>query len=659
MTLEAPDALDARLAALDGVEGEARVDALVDLADALRTREPERQLALADEARARAERLGYARGRARALGAAGRAYYFLSDYDAALPLLTEALTYFDGEGDAEGARPFRGMLPRLYAGLGQYEEALRLALAQLAEARARGDREVAAWILQGLSAAYLELGDPDRALGHAMESLDAFTKLGDAIGQARAHSAVGTVLRMLGRHAEAEGHHDVSLQLFRQVGDRLGEARALHDLGALALERGDPACALRFHEQALELRRRIQNRQSETTSLLALGETLLALGRTDDALATLHEALALAERLALQPRVFQTHRALAEAYERAGDAARALHHYKRYHQVCERVVGAETSGRLQTLQIRHDAERAQQEAELAQQERELAHLRNVELREKNEQLEKLLTELKRTQARLVQSEKLAGLGRLTAGIAHEIKNPLNFIVNFAQLNAELADDVRVAFDARRAELPPDLAGDLDDDLATLAANAGRVLEHARRADGIVRSMLGHVRVAGGEHQDVALHALLDQTVEAVFGGRDGDGGVAVARDYDGEVTTLKAAPQALGRVFANLLENARYAVRRHAEAAGDGYCPQVEVKTRALPGLVQVRVVDNGPGVPAEHCSRLFEPFFTTKPPGEGTGLGLSLAYEIVTQGHGGSLAVHSREGEGATFVVTLPAGEG
>jgi len=648
VTPDAPDVLEARLAdpAL-GEESPARVDALNALVYGLDLNEPQRRLALAREARALAERLGYAEGRALAVGLEGHALYLLSDHAAALALVTEALEGLDPASEAH--RRLRSVLASIHVSLGNYEEALAIALDQLEQARARGDREGEGWLLHGLSGAFLDTGDVERALDYAMQELDVFTALGWVVGQARAHSSVGSVLRHMGRLDEARAHHEVSLTLFREGADRFGESRALHDLGTLAQEQRDLPRALDLHRQALDLRRAHGNRQAQTTSLLHIGETLAAMGRVDEALAPLHEALEIAEALGIRPRVYQVHRALADAYEAQGDFRRALHHYRAYHAVCETVLDSETSGRLQTMQVRHEAERARQEAEIAR-------LRNVELREKNEQLEKLLTELKRTQDRLVQSEKMASLGRLTAGIAHEIKNPLNFVVNFAQLAFERAGELRASVEAHRADLPADLNEELDDALDTFAGNVARVLDHARRADGIVRSMLGHVRASAGEHAPVALHVLLDQSIEAVFGGRAGDGGVAVVRDYDAGVGEVEASAAALGRVFVNLLENAAYAVRRHAAAAGPDYRPEVVVRTRALPGLVQVRVVDNGPGVPPALCTRLFEPFFTTKPPGEGTGLGLSLAYDIVTQGHGGSLAVHSREGEGATFVVTLPA---
>ncbi|MDX1420128.1 MAG: tetratricopeptide repeat protein [Rubricoccaceae bacterium] len=638
------------LSALDGLEGAARLDALLDLLTPYVTRAPEQQLALGEEALALAERHGDTRARARALSLVGRGHLLLSEYDRALPHLTEAMVLLEREGDPE-ARRAKGMLASLHHTIGNYEEAMRLALDNLEDARREGEPEEVGWHLHGLSGAYFELGDTERALDYAMQALDRFTALGHPVGQARSHSSVGTVLSAQGRHDEAQGHHEVSLQLFQQAGDRLGESRALYDLGRAAHARGDIERALEVQQEALALRRHLNHPQSQSTSLLALGEALLAAGRTDEALATLHEALDIAEALRLRPRLFQVHRALSDAYDAAGDPERALHHYRRYHDVRGSVLDAQTAGRLQTMQVRHDVERARQEAEIER-------LRGVELREKNEQLQRLLDELRRAQDRLVQSEKLASLGRVTSGIAHELKNPLNFVVNFAGLNAEIADDLRAAVRARRDDLPDDLAAELDDGLATFADNVARVLANARRADGILRSMLGHVRATEGERRRVSLHALLDQAIANVFGEHEGDPATIVERTYDREVGEVEAAPGSLGRVFFNLLENARYAVCCYADASGGDYRPRIEVRTRALPGLVQVRVVDNGPGVPEDHCTRLFEPFFTTKPPGEGTGLGLSLASDIVTQGHGGSLAVHSREGEGATFVVTLPVEE-
>ena len=271
-----------------------------------------------------------------------------------------------------------------------------------------------------------------------------------------------------------------------------------------------------------------------------------------------------------------------------------------------------------------------------------------EVAERTAELEASLTDLKATQARLVQQEKMASLGALTAGIAHEIKNPLNFVTNFAGLSRELADELAAAGgEAERDEI-----------LGDLRANAEKIEEHGRRADAIVRSMMEHARVGTGERRAVDLNALVAEyaahaehahrarhpDTEAVLDVRLGDG-----------VGRVELVPEEVGRVLVNLVDNALAAVRQRAGAEPGGYAPAVTVSTRRTEGGVEVRVADNGPGMAEAVRARVFEPFFTAKPPGEGTGLGLSLSHDVVVQGHGGTLAVESAPGAGATFVVRLP----
>ena len=646
------DNLDAQITDLDGLDGTARVDAILDHIDAMRTREPELQLNLIEQAHGLATDLGYDRGAAVAKGLRGRALYLLSMHHAAIPLLMEAIDFFDQTDEREAAATNRGMLASLYSSQGNYEEAMTLALENLEDARALGDNEGVAWVLSSLSNAYLELGAPDVALGHAMEALSTFTTVGHVIGQARAHSSVGTVLRTMGRYEEAGGHHEISLQLFQEEDDPLGESRAYHDLGLIAFVQDDFEQALELHEKALELRRRIKNRQAESTTLIERGRTLVRLGRGEEAFESLHAAREIAEELELRPKLFEAHLVLPEACEAAGDAEKALEHYRLYHEIHEDVLGSQVSGRVQSIQVRHEAERAQQEAEIER-------LRNVELREKNEQLESLLAELKKTQNRLVQSEKLASLGRVTSGIAHEIKNPLNFVVNFSELNAELITDMETVLEERGSDLPEDVVTMFGDDFETISENISRVIENARRADGIVKSMLGHVRHTGGSRRPTDIHKLLEQAAEGTFGAADGGEGITIHWEIDPKIEAIELTAQSMQRVFVNVLDNARYSMLGRAKLEENGYAPTIEIKTKRLPGMVQVRISDNGFGIPAENCTRIFEPFFTTRPTGEGTGLGLSLAYDIVTQGHGGSMAAISKEGEGATLVVTLPEGEG
>ena len=266
------------------------------------------------------------------------------------------------------------------------------------------------------------------------------------------------------------------------------------------------------------------------------------------------------------------------------------------------------------------------------------------------ELEKAYEKLKATQAQLIQQEKMASLGQLTAGIAHEIKNPLNFVNNFAELNKELAEELAEALDQGE---------DVTNLLFDLKQNAARIAHHGKRADDIVRSMMQHARGGTGERAPTAINTLVEEYVNLAYHGMRAsrpDFTVEVERAYDEAVDRVELVPQEIGRVLLNLLGNAFDAVYEHAARISGDYAPTVKVSTRQVNGKVEIQVSDNGPGIPTEVRDRIFEPLFTTKPTGTGTGLGLSLSYDIVTQGHGGTLTVESIEREGATFVITLPS---
>ena len=257
-----------------------------------------------------------------------------------------------------------------------------------------------------------------------------------------------------------------------------------------------------------------------------------------------------------------------------------------------------------------------------------------------------LDRLRAAQARLVQQEKMASLGALTAGIAHEIKNPLNFVTNFASLTGELAEELAETDD-------PEEQREL---LADVRSNVEKIEAHGRRADAIVRAMMAHARGGSGERRTVALAPLVEEYAAlALHGARSRHPGAELALHLDlADAGLVEAAPEEIGRVLVNLLDNAFDAVRAHA----DGPPPAVRVATAREDGHAVVRVADGGPGMAPEVAARVFEPFFTTKPTGEGTGLGLSLSHDIVAQGHGGTLTVETAPGEGATFTLALPSAE-
>ncbi|MBY0319373.1 MAG: HAMP domain-containing protein [Reyranella sp.] len=277
----------------------------------------------------------------------------------------------------------------------------------------------------------------------------------------------------------------------------------------------------------------------------------------------------------------------------------------------------------------------------------------------NRKTEVALTELKAAQASLIQSEKLASLGQLTAGIAHEIKNPLNFVNNFASLSNELLAELKEVAEPAIATLDADKREELETTLTMLSGNLDKIGEHGKRADNIVRSMLEHSRGATGERRTVDLNALAEEALNLAFHGaraQNKNFNITLERDYDRALAPIEVVPQDITRVFLNLIGNGFHAAHKRAQTAAEaGFRPTLRIATREAGGGVEVRVRDNGTGIAPEIRDKLFQPFFTTKPTGEGTGLGLSISYDIVTQQHGGAIDVEGEPGSFTEFIVRLP----
>ena len=285
-----------------------------------------------------------------------------------------------------------------------------------------------------------------------------------------------------------------------------------------------------------------------------------------------------------------------------------------------------------------------------------------ETRHARDAAERALDELKTAQASLVQAQKMAALGQLTAGIAHEIKNPLNFVNNFASLSSELLGELKEEVTPALGSLADDKREAVDETIELLTGNLDKIVEHGQRADNIVKSMLEHSRGVSGERRAVDLNALVEEALNLAYHGaraQDTAFNVALERDYAPALAPVELAPQEMTRVFLNLIGNGFYAADKRAKANGDAaYRPTLYVATREEASAVVVQVRDNGTGIPPDIRDKLFQPFFTTKPTGEGTGLGLSISYDIVTQQHGGTIEVASEEGAYTEFTVRLPRHE-
>jgi two-component system, NtrC family, sensor kinase len=275
---------------------------------------------------------------------------------------------------------------------------------------------------------------------------------------------------------------------------------------------------------------------------------------------------------------------------------------------------------------------------------------NSKLSRQKQELETTLTELKSTQKQLIHSEKMASLGALTAGIAHEIQNPLNFVNNFSELNKELIDEATQANEAGHTS-------ELKELLVTMRENEEKIGHHGRRADAIVKGMLQHSRDARGQMERTDLNVFADEFLRMSYQGyraKDKNFDVTLRTDFDREMGKMNIVRQDIARVLLNLYNNALYAVIEKKKIQPEGYEPMVTVSTKKLPDKIQISVSDNGKGIPQKDLDKIFQPFFTTKPPGQGTGLGLSLSYDIIRV-NGGEIKVETKEGAGAEFIIRIP----
>lgn len=407
---------------------------------------------------------------------------------------------------------------------------------------------------------------------------------------------------------------------------------------------------------------------------LGMARIFRNLGQKDSALYYAQRAFAFAQKVSFKRGIMLSGRFLSELYD-STQPARALQYLRIATNARDSLFGADNTQTIQSLVAREEARRRQIETAAAEYKNRvklygalagafalfvIAYIlyrnnrrqkkANQQLLEQKKELESTLSLLKATQSQLIQSEKMASLGQLTAGIAHEIQNPLNFVNNFAELNEELID-----------EAEQELAGGNHASAKTLMEdvrqNLRKIGEHGKRADAIVKSMLHHSRSGGGKIVPTHINELVAQYLRLsvqTLGSNDSFKPV-IESDLDSHLPMVSIVPEDIGRVLINLFENAFHTMKSKKQHAAAGYEPLLIVSTKKLTGSVSVSVADNGEGISASILDKIFQPFFTTKPPGQGTGLGLSLSYDIISKGYHGQLKVESVQGEGSRFTILLP----
>ncbi|MFK7847107.1 MAG: two-component regulator propeller domain-containing protein [Rhodothermales bacterium] len=316
--------------------------------------------------------------------------------------------------------------------------------------------------------------------------------------------------------------------------------------------------------------------------------------------------------------------------------------------------------RAEAAELKSQASESQARALKAENDQKEVELEKAsELKEAYDALQNSMDQLRFAQKQLVQAEKMASLGQLTAGIAHEIKNPLNFVINFAVVSQSLMQDMESLLAQEANTLDEETVEDMKEMLSMLGLNIERINEHGLRADSIVKSMMDHSRPSDGALNDVSLTRVLNQAIDLAYAGLTSEAGnlnIEIVRDFDEAVGDVKLNAQDFTRVIINILENAFYAVKESASTRNGQYLPKVCVSTALKKGHVRIEISDNGPGISDDVKAKIFDPFYTTKPTGAGnTGLGLSLSYDIIAQGHNGKISIDSEEGKGAVFIVEIP----
>ncbi|WP_121356487.1 tetratricopeptide repeat protein [Flavisolibacter nicotianae] len=582
------------------------------------------------------------------------------NFDASLENLFKALDICTRTNYLEEASLACYHLGVTYKYMGSYEKAIHYLLEGLKTAREIGHWVAESYALNLIGQIYFETGDYQQAIAYYQQSLQIRRSSGDQWGEAGCLDNIGFTYYKIGAYEQAIEMCTQSLGICQCTSDKKGIANTLFHLSQVYHKQGRTEKALATANESLQIRKDINDKRGQAEALLFLSQlSLCSFPARQTALVFLNEAFLLANEIKAQDLLANVHFHYYTTYKKLEQFEQALASLETYNQIERELHKDALAEKVINLQISHRIEQTKQEAEnLRLQNEELAALYE-ELKKQKEETdnqrkiaEDSLVQLKETQAQLIQREKMASLGELTAGIAHEIQNPLNFVNNFSELNLELITEMKDGLQQGRSEDAVAMADDIQQNLE-------KVSYHGRRADAIVKNMLQHSRKSTGQREPTDINVLADEYLRLSYHGmraKDKAFNATIETDFAAVIGKVNVIPQDIGRVLLNLFNNAFYEIYKKKKQLREGFEPTIWVSTKKCVNAIEIIVRDNGKGIPQKALAKIFQPFFTTKPTGEGTGLGLSLSYDIITKGHGGALLVETQEGEGTTFIVQLPA---
>ncbi|OSZ73597.1 hypothetical protein CAP36_16390 [Chitinophagaceae bacterium IBVUCB2] len=550
---------------------------------------------------------------------------------------------------------------------GNYVKALELHRKAVALAEESGNKILIGFGLNQMAHIYKDRLENDKALKLYREAYQNFEKAG--------RNDIWYACMNIGVVYYNMGNYDSSLYYSTEAVNRINntpgvgnQSSVFANIASIYSQKNVPDSIQKYFTLALDLANSTKSPRYMNTTYVAIAEHFSRIQQYDSSAYYYKNAVNIVSGTEMNNLVLKPAKKLTEYYQNI-NADSTVKYWKVYSAANDSLYSIRTNQQIQMLTFEEDQRKRDIEAaQVAYQNKIrtglllgglavfsivaiILYRNNRQKQKANSKLEKTLVELKQTQSQLIQSEKMASLGELTAGIAHEIQNPLNFINNFSEVNAELIEEMKEELEAGKSKEAVNLANDIKE-------NNIKITHHGKRADSIVKGMLQHSRSSSGQKEPTDINALADECMRLSYHGfraKDKSFNTITETNFDSSIPKISLLPQDIGRVILNLFTNAFYSVAQKKKVLGDVYNPTVTVRTSRTAKGVAISIRDNGNGVPQKVLDKIFQPFFTTKPTGEGTGLGLSMSYDIITKGHGGELKVETKEGEYAEFIIILP----
>ena len=612
-------------------EDTARVKLLLDLCRAYSYSKPDTVLVLGEQALHLSRLADFTIGEVQSLNLIGNAFGTMGNYPKALELLLKAQKKTEATGDEISLIHVLGSIGNIYTYQGDYKHAVNYHFKTLALSQDAKFKDGILFSLLSLGDIYEKSNQLDSALYYTEQGYQLSLK----------QTNVGFI------------------------------ATALVNLGNIYSKQGSDSLAMNMYQMALPKVQYLQDDLGLTELYLGMARLFQKAGRADSCLFYAKKSLATAQNGGFTSHVLLASQFLTNYYSSRNQLDSAFFYQSAAIKAKDSLFSQEKARNIQNLhyeEITRQQEIQQAKTDAQTQLKFIALLgslltlsiiafllwRNNRHKEKaQKKIEKAYTELKATQSQLIQSEKMASLGELTAGIAHEIQNPLNFVNNFSEVNKDLVEELETEINKGNFEEAKLIANNIKE-------NESKINHHGKRANAIVKGMLQHSRTSNGVKEPADINTLADEYFRLAYHGlraKDKSFNVTMKTDFDKTIGNVNIVPQDIGRVILNLITNAFYAVKEKntlRQAQDDSYEPTVSISTKKSGDKIEITVTDNGDGIPKKVLDKIFQPFFTTKPTGQGTGLGLSLSYDIV-KAHGGDLKVETMEGEGSEFLIRLP----